>query len=122
MAHKIAIVEDDPAIAKMYELKFQADGYEVKVAINGVEGLELLEAFKPEVVLLDLMMPQMGGDEMLVKLRAQPWGKSIKVFILTNIGEQEIPENLKKLDVSDVILKAYHTPTQVVEKVKQATG
>lgn len=117
MAHKIAIVEDDPAIAKMYQLKFEAEGFNVKVAINGALGLELLEQLKPDVVLLDLMMPQMGGAEMLEKLRKQPWGKKMNVIILTNLGEQEIPPELEKLGVAEIILKAYHTPAQVVDKV-----
>ncbi len=59
------------------------------------------------------MMPEMNGDEMLAKLRATPWGKSIKVVVLTNMGEQEVPEPLQRLGVSAVILKAAMTPRQV---------
>lgn len=115
---KIAIIEDDQAISQMYRFKFEAEGYEVNTAENGKLGLELIENMKPDIVLLDLMMPEMTGDVMLATLRAQPWGKNIKVIILTNKGEQEIPDSVKQLNVSAVILKADMTPRQVAELVK----
>lgn len=115
---KIAIVEDDVAISQMYRIKFEAEGYQVDTAENGKLGLELTENMKPDIILLDLMMPEMTGDEMLAKLRATDWGKNIKVVILTNVGEQEIPEKVKQLGVSAVILKADMTPRQVAELVK----
>lgn len=118
MAAKIAIIEDDQAISQMYRIKFEAEGYTVETADNGKLGLELAEKMNPDIILLDLMMPEMNGDEMLAKLRKTDWGKDIKVVILTNVGEQEIPENVKKLDVSAVIVKADMTPSQVAEKVK----
>jgi CheY-like chemotaxis protein len=116
---KIAIVEDDQAISQMYRFKFEAEGYTVETAENGKLGLELVEKFNPDIVLLDLMMPEMNGDEMLAKMRAEPWGKNIKVVVLTNRGEQEIPEQVKQLGVSAVVLKADMTPRQVAELVKQ---
>lgn len=116
---KVAIIEDDLAIAQMYRIKFEAEGYEVEVADNGVLGLELCKALKPDIVLLDLMMPQMNGDEMLAKLRATDWGKNMKVVILTNMGEQEAPPSLKELNVSAFIVKAEMTPRQVADLVKE---
>lgn len=116
---KVAIVEDDQAISQMYRFKFEAEGYDVDTAGNGKLGLELIQSMKPDIVLLDLMMPEMTGDEMLAKLREQPWGKNIKVVILTNKGEQEIPPAVKQLNVSAVILKADMTPRQVAELVKE---
>ena len=118
MATKIAIIEDDQAISQMYRIKFEAEGYEVETAENGRLGLELSETMKPQIILLDLMMPEMNGDEMLAKLRKTDWGKGIKVVILTNTGEQELPASLKDLNVSAVILKADMTPRQVAELVK----
>lgn len=115
---KIAIVEDDLAISQMYSIKFEAEGYTVQVAENGVLGLELIEKMQPDVVLLDLMMPEMNGDEVLAKMRATDWGKDIKVIILTNMGEQEAPESLKSHNVSAFIVKADMTPRQVAELVK----
>jgi len=118
MAAKIAIVEDDQAISQMYRFKFEAEGYEVETAENGRLGLELAENMKPDIILLDLMMPEMNGDEMLEKMRSKVWGKHIKVVILTNKGEQEIPDRVRQLNVSAVILKADMTPRQVAELVK----
>lgn len=116
---KVAIIEDDQAIAQMYRFKFEALGFKVETAENGRVGLELIESMKPDVILLDLMMPEMNGDEMLAKLRSTSWGKDLKVIVLTNKGEQEIPDSVRKLGVSDVILKADMTPRQVADKVTQ---
>ncbi|MGC1177337.1 MAG: response regulator [Candidatus Saccharimonadales bacterium] len=119
---KIAIIEDDQAIAQMYRFKFEAEGFVVETAENGKLGLGLIETMKPDIILLDLMMPEMSGDEMLAQLRATDWGKDIKVIVLTNMGEQEIPSNVKELGVSGVILKADMTPRQVAEVVKKQLG
>jgi DNA-binding response OmpR family regulator len=119
---KIAIIEDDQAISQMYRFKFEAEGYTVETAENGKLGLELTEQMKPDIVLLDLMMPIMTGEEMLEALRGSDWGKDIKVIVLTNRGEQEIPPQVRELGVSAVILKADMTPRQVAEVVKQQLG
>lgn len=119
MAAKIIIVEDDQAISQMYRFKFEADGYTVETAENGKLGLELAEKMQPDIILLDLMMPEMNGDEMLRLLRQTAWGKNTKVIILTNMGEQEVPESVRALGVSAVILKADMTPKQVAELVKK---
>lgn len=120
MTTRIAIIEDDQAISQMYRIKFEAEGYTVETAENGKLGLELIEKMRPHVVLLDLMMPVMTGEEMLAKLRSYEWGKKIKVIILTNRGEQEIPPEVKELGVTAIILKADMTPRQVAELVKSA--
>lgn len=118
MSTKIAIIEDDQAISQMYRIKFEAEGYTVETADNGQLGLELIDKMRPNIVLLDLMMPVMTGEEMLGKLRGTEWGKDIKVIILTNRGEQEIPPEVKKMGVTAIILKADMTPRQVAELVK----
>lgn len=117
-AKKVAIVEDDMAIAQMYRLKFEAEGYIVETAANGVLGLALAADMRPDIILLDLMMPQMNGDEVLRRLRKTEWGKHIKVVILTNMGEQEAPDIIKTLGVRRFIVKAEMTPRQVAEIVK----
>lgn len=119
---KIAIIEDDQAISQMYRMKFEAEGYDVETAANGKIGLQLAEDMKPDIVLLDLMMPEMNGDEMLQAMRATAWGKDINVIILTNMGEQEAPEVLKTLGVRKFIVKAEMTPRQVAEMVKTELG
>ena len=115
---QIAIIEDDQAISQMYRFKFEAEGYTVETADNGIRGLELAEKMHPDIILLDLMMPEMTGDEMLARLRKTSWGKDIKVIILTNVGEQELPPHVKELNVSGIILKADMTPRQVADLVK----
>lgn len=122
MAVKIAIVEDDQTISQMYRFKFEAEGYKVETAENGKLGLGLIESMKPDIVLLDLMMPEMTGDQVLEEIRKTTWGKDIKVIILTNMGEQEVPEKVRTLGVSAVVLKANMTPRQVFELVKKHLG
>ncbi len=119
MAQKILIIEDDQAISQMYRIKFEAEEYAVETAENGKLGLALAESMKPDIILLDLMMPEMNGDEMLAKLRKTAWGKNIKVVILTNMGEAEIAEHVLKLSIEGFVLKAQYTPSQVVDKVKE---
>lgn len=121
-AHKVAIVEDDQAIAMMYRLKFEAEGYTVDTAANGRLGLALAKDMRPDIILLDLMMPEMTGDEMLRLLRKESWGKSIKVIILTNSGEEQAPPELKALGVEAYIVKAEMTPRQVAELVQSKLG
>ena len=116
---KIAIIEDDEAISQMYRIKFEAEGFKVETASNGKLGLEMLEKIRPDIVLLDLMMPIMTGEEMLARMRKTSWGKHLKVIILTNRGEQEIPPEVRELDIAALILKADMTPRQVAELVKR---
>ncbi len=120
MSTKIAIVEDDIAISQMYRLKFETEGFTVQTAENGVLGLAMVEEFKPDILLLDMMMPEMNGDEVLQELRKKAWGKDITVIILTNLGQEEAPKILKELGVHSYIIKAELTPRQVAERVKLA--
>lgn len=115
---KVAIIEDDQAISQMYRIKFESEGFEVETAENGKLGLAMTKDFQPDIILLDLMMPEMNGDEMLQQLRATDWGKDIRVIILTNMGEQEAPAIIKELQVRRFIVKAEMTPRQVAEMVK----
>jgi len=117
---KIAIIEDDPVINQMYRMKFEADGFEVQLADNGNRGVALVEKFQPDMILLDLQMPQMGGAEALEIIRAHDWGKHIPVIILTNLGEEESPKHLRGLGIDSYIVKADLTPRQVVGRVKEA--
>jgi DNA-binding response OmpR family regulator len=118
MGAKIAVIEDNIPICQMYEFKLKNSGFDVKTAHDGKEGLELCEAFKPDLILLDLRMPVMSGDEMLEKLRSTDWGSSIRVIILTNISKDEAPMTLRLLDVDRYIVKAHHTPSQVVDIIR----
>lgn len=117
---KIAIIEDDPVINQMYRMKFEADGFDVQLADNGKRGVELVESFHPDIILLDLSMPEMNGEEALTKIRSEDWGKTVPVIILTNLGEEEAPKTLRMLGIHSYIVKADLTPRQVVGRVKEA--
>lgn len=117
---KIAIIEDDPVISQMYRMKFEADGFDVQLASDGKRGVVLAEAFSPDIILLDLQMPEMDGVEALTIIRKNDWGKNIPVIILTNLGEEESPKELRALGIHSYIVKANLTPRQVVQRVKEA--
>lgn len=117
---KIAIIEDDVVISQMYRMKFESEGFEVQTAENGKLGVELCEKFRPDMILLDLRMPEMGGEEALKRIRGTDWGKHTPVIILTNLGEEEAPDSLRSLGIHSYIVKAEFTPRQVTERVKQA--
>jgi DNA-binding response OmpR family regulator len=119
---KIAIIEDDSVISQMYRMKFEADGFEVQVANNGRDGVSLVQQFSPDIVLLDLQMPVMNGDEALKLMRKEEWGKTVPVMILTNLGEEEAPKDIRSLGIENYIVKADLTPRQVVERVKTTLG
>ncbi len=116
---KIAIIEDDPTINQMYRMKFEATGFDVQLASDGERGVALVEAFRPDLILLDMQMPVMTGHEALKRIRAEEWGKNIPVIILTNMGEEESPKELRDLGIESYIVKADLTPSQVVERVKE---
>ena len=117
---KIAIIEDDAVINQMYRMKFEAAEFDVATASDGELGVAMVEKFKPEIILLDLQMPHMGGAEALEIIRKAPWGAEIPVIVLTNLGAEEAPKSLKQLNIHSYIVKAELTPSQVVARVKDA--
>ncbi|MDZ7786503.1 MAG: response regulator [Candidatus Saccharibacteria bacterium] len=119
---KIAVIEDDFPIADMYKHKLRAAKHEVKVAYNGEEGLELLKTFQPDLALVDIKMPKLKGDEMLEEVRSCDWGADLRVIILTNISRDEAPSKLRFLNIDRYIVKAHHTPSQVLAVVNEVLG
>ncbi len=99
-------------------MKFESDGFEVHVAESGPDGIKLVENVQPDLILLDMQMPGMNGDEALAEIRGRDWGKHIPVIILTNLGEEEAPKTLRALGIESYIVKADLTPRQVVERAK----
>lgn len=122
MTYKIAIIEDELPIQSMYRLKLEREGFEVATASNGRTGFELAEKFRPDLILLDLRMPEVSGEEMLAQLRDTEWGASIRVVILTNISRTEAPHALRFYNVDHYVVKAHYTPSQVVALVKNVLG
>jgi DNA-binding response OmpR family regulator len=119
---RVLIVEDDDAIRNLYKLKLEKEGYITATAENGLTGLRKAKEFEPALILLDLRMPVMSGDEMLVRMRESEWGSDIRVIILTNISKTEAPLSLRLLHVDRYIVKVHQTPAQVVETVQDVLG
>ena len=116
---KIAVIEDEAALAEMYKIKLENEGFSVRLAMNGSEGLELCREWKPDMVLLDLMMPIMSGPQMLKEMRATDWGKDMPVIIISNLGVERSDVDLDKYKVKAYIVKALYTPKQLVEEVRR---
>ncbi|MDR0955915.1 MAG: response regulator [Candidatus Nomurabacteria bacterium] len=116
---KIAIIEDDQTISGMYRMKFEAEGFNALIASNGTAGIELVARERPDIILLDLNMPELNGAEALKQIRRLPGCIDIPVIILTNLGEEEAPKDLRTLGIAGYIVKADLTPRQVVDEVKR---
>ena len=104
----------------MYRMKFEAEGFDVQLADNGARGVSMVHSFAPDIILLDMQMPKMSGDEALEQIRSKSWGKTVPVIVLTNLGAEEAPKSLHSLGIHSYIVKADLTPKQVVERVKEA--
>lgn len=122
IGQKIAVIEDNLAIQQMYVFKLGLSGYDVRATGDGESGLKLIDSFKPDLILLDLKMPIMCGDEMLQLLRATDYGPEIKVIILTNLSRDEAPRSLQLLHVNRYVVKAHHTPQQIIDIVGEVLG
>jgi DNA-binding response OmpR family regulator len=116
---KVAIIEDDPSISSMYSMKLNSTGYDVKTAENGEEGLALIESFKPDVILLDLMMPVMDGLQVLESLKKKPIQGKAKLIVLSNMGDSETSAKIAGFSVDDRIIKADYTPSQVEARIQK---
>ena len=116
---KVLVVEDDESIRALYVMKLAQEGFVALTANDGLQGLEVAEKQRPDLILLDLRMPRMSGDEMLATLRATDWGSSMRVIILTNISKNEAPHALRFLSVDRYVTKVHHTPAQIVGIVRE---
>jgi DNA-binding response OmpR family regulator len=120
MAQKILIVEDDKFLRELIARKLISENYEIIEAIDGEEGLKKVKEQKPDLILLDLILPGIDGFEVLTKMKEDPTLSSIPVIILSNLGQREDVEKGLKLGAVDYLVKAHFTPNEIVEKVKAA--
>ena len=118
MAKKILIVEDETSIIQLYKLKFMEAKYEVFEASTGVAGLEIAKKEKPDIILLDIIIPQYDGFAVLEMLKQDPATKNIPVILLTNLAQEEDKNRGVKLGAKDYLVKANFTPSEVLKKVK----
>jgi DNA-binding response OmpR family regulator len=105
-AHKLVIVEDNASLAEIYKIRMEILGYKCFVAYDGQEALELIERELPQLVLLDLMVPKVAGDQILDTMRASEWGKDIKVLIISNLNEADAPAGLRDKGIEGYAVKA----------------
>ncbi len=115
---KILLVEDDPLIYRMYQKLFKLEGYETEIAENGQEGLDKLKTYRPDIILLDVMMPTMNGVEMLTKLRENPETKAIPVVVLTNMSDMRVSHEVFTQGADLSIIKSETDPDQVITWIK----
>lgn len=113
----ILIIEDESSIARMYKMKLELAGYKVEIAPDGESSLNIINSTRPDLVLLDVMMPRMNGDEVLQKIRSGSASANLPVMVLTNVGSDELQQRLESMGVVDYIQKADLTPKQVLARV-----
>ena len=103
---KVVIVEDNEALAEIYKVRLEILGYKIFSAYDGEQALAIIEKEKPTLVLLDLMIPKVAGDQVLATMRANDWGKDIKVHIISNLNEADAPEGLREYGIEGYSVKA----------------
>lgn len=121
MAEKIHVllVEDDVFLSGIYQKKFEMEGYKVSLADNGEKALLEVKKKKPDIVMLDILLPKLDGFAVLSKLKADPEVKDIPVILLTNLGQKDDVEKGLQMGAADYLIKAHFKPSEVVDKIKQ---
>lgn len=122
MANKILLVEDDLGLATVYQQRLIAEGFEVKHVPNGEDALSAAVEFKPDLILLDVMMPKISGFDVLDILRNTPQTAEIKIIMLTALSQPKDKEKAESLGVSDYLVKSQVVIADVVERIKHHLG
>jgi DNA-binding response OmpR family regulator len=115
----VLLVEEDAFLANIYKTKFEMEDFKVTVADNGETGLMTAEKKKPDIILLDILLPKMDGFVVLEKLKASDKTKNIPVILLTDLGQKEDVEKGLSLGAEDYLIKAHFKPAETVDKVKK---
>lgn len=115
---KILIVEDDKFLRELVAKKLTAEGFDVQEAIDGESGVKKAKEIRPDIILLDLILPGIDGFEVLSRIKEDPATEMIPVIILSNLGQKEDIERGLKLGASDFLVKAKFTPSEIIEKIK----
>ena len=117
---KILLVEDDRSLARMYTTKLEKSGYTVQTVVGGKDCIDVVAVFKPDVILLDIIIPQMDGFAVLQSLKSNPAMKNVVVILLTNLGQDEDIEKGKSLGAHDYLVKSQFTPAEIVARMEAA--
>jgi CheY-like chemotaxis protein len=115
---RVLFVEDDALVAQMYRLKLELDGYSVEVAADGLAALEKARSMQPDIIFLDIRLPQLDGLSVLEKLRADPETEHMPVVILSNWNEKELVERGIKLGALDHMIKSQTTPARLSQRLR----
>lgn len=115
----IALLEDDHFLSNLYKTKLELEDYGVITAGNGEIGIKLVKEKKPDLIILDIIMPKMNGFEVLKEIRADKNLKDVPVIMLTNLGQKEDVQKSFKLGANEYLIKAHFLPSEVVGKVKK---
>ncbi len=118
MAKKILIIEDDKFLKELISQKLSKEGYDISEAVDGEEGIKKIKEEKPDLVLLDLILPGIDGFEVLSRTKKDPSLSSIPVIILSNLGQKEDIDKGFKLGAVDYLIKAHFTPGEIIEKIR----
>jgi two-component system phosphate regulon response regulator PhoB len=110
---KVIIVEDSPDLAEIYKTRLELLGYTCFIGYNGITGLYFIQKELPDLVLLDLMIPDIAGDQVLRTMRASEWGRNIKVLVISNLNESEAPVGLRDLGIEGYVVKANMTDDSI---------
>ena len=116
---RILLVEDDDALAGVYLVRLQAEGFDVRRVSNGEDALAAAISYKPDLVLLDVMMPKVSGFDVLDILRNTPETANLKIIILTALSQQSDKQLAIKLGVDDYLVKSQVVITDVIDRIKQ---
>ena len=119
---KILLVEDDEFLAELYATKLAIEGYEVFLANDGDKGVKMAKEKKPDLILLDIILPKMDGFEVLSKIKSDQEIKAIPVILLTNLSQKDEVKRGLDLGATDYLIKAHFMPSEVVKKIKQSIG
>ena len=115
----ILLVEDDSFLAGMYVQKLELEGYQVHLASDGRQGLKAAAQKRPDLIMLDIILPKMDGYEVLEQLKKDTETRDIPVVLLTNLGQREDVKRGLKLGAEDYLIKAHFMPSEVIEKIKK---
>lgn len=116
---KILLVEDDDALASVYETRLQAEGFDLKRVPNGEDALAIAMQYKPDLILLDVMMPKVSGFDVLDIIRNTPEVAEVKVIMLTALSQDADRERAESLGVDDYLVKSQVVISDVVDRIKQ---
>ncbi len=119
MAKRILIVEDEETLLRALSEKLAREGFEIYEALNGEEGLQMAETKKPDLILLDIIMPRVDGMKMLNEMRSVSWGKKIPVMILSNLSDDKKVAESQEQGVNEYLIKTDWSLREVVKKVKE---